>query len=164
LVIVTTTGDGPAADAPHSATITVKARSSRFGDVPDMTPEELRQRGDAADAMFRGMVAGLRQRIAAWRGVGSQHANAKLAFGTAAYLSIMSAPLTSVQWLVRAEDARLDAAAVNDPQVKRMLLVMAAGYERLAAHAVCLEQSGLPHEGARADFQLRGVRGTPRSW
>ena len=69
-----------------------------------------------------------------------------------------------VQWLVRAEDARLDAAAVNDPQVKRMMLVMAAGYERLAAHAVCLEQSGLPHEGARADFQLRGVRGTPRSW
>ena len=44
------------------------------------------------------------------------------------------------------------------------MLVMAAGYERLAAHAVCLEQSGLPHEGARADFQLRGVRGTPRSW
>jgi hypothetical protein len=76
----------------------------------------------------------------------------------------MSAPLTSVQWLVRAEDARLDAAAMNDPQVKRMMLVMAAGYERLAAHAVCLEQSGLPHEGARADFQLRGVRGTPRSW
>ena len=95
---------------------------------------------------------------------GSQHANAKLAFGAADYLSIMSAPLTSVQWLVRAEDARLDAAAVNDPQVKRMMLVMAAGYERLAAHAVCLEQSGLPHEGARADFQLRGVRGTPRSW
>ena len=87
-------------------------------------------------------------------GVGSQHANANLAFGAA----------TSVQWLVRAEDARLDAAAMNDPQVKRMMLVMAAGYERLAAHAVCLEQSGLPHEGARADFQLRGVRGTPRSW
>ena len=87
-----------------------------------------------------------------------------MAFGTAAYLSIMSAPLTSVQWLVRAEDARLDAAAVNDPQVKRMMLVMAAGYERLAAHAVCLEQSGLPHEGARADYQLRRVRGTPRSW
>ena len=57
-----------------------------------------------------------------------------------------------------------DAAAVNDPQVKRMMLVMAAGYERLAAHAVCLEQSGLPHEGARADFQLKGVRGTPRCW
>ena len=90
-------------------------------------------------------------------GVGSQHANAKLAFGAAD-------PLTSVQWLVRAEDARLDAAAMIDPQVKRIMLVMAAGYERLAAHAVCLEQSGLPHEGARADFQLRGVRGTPRSW
>jgi hypothetical protein len=73
----------------------------------------------------------------------------------------MSPPLTSVQWLVRAEDARLDAAAMNDPQAKRMMLVMAAGCE---AHAVWLERSGLPHEGARTDFQLRGLRGTPRSW
>ena len=73
----------------------------------------------------------------------------------------MSPPLTSVQWLVRAEDARLDAAAMNDPQAKRMMLVMAAGYE---AHATWLERSGLPHEGARTDFQLRGLRGTPRSW
>jgi hypothetical protein len=76
----------------------------------------------------------------------------------------MSAPLTSVQWLIRAEDARRDAAATKDPQVKRIMLVMAAGYERLAAHAMYLEQSGLPHEGARTDFQFRGVRGTPRSW
>ena len=76
----------------------------------------------------------------------------------------MSASLTSVQWLVRAEDARLDAAAMNDPQAKRMMLVMVAGYERLAAHAMHLERSGLPHEGARTDFQLRGLRGTPRSW
>jgi hypothetical protein len=73
----------------------------------------------------------------------------------------MSAPLTSVQWLVRAEDARLDAAAMSDPQAKRMTLVLAAGYE---AHAIYLERSGLPHEGARTDFQLRGFRGTPRSW
>ena len=73
----------------------------------------------------------------------------------------MSPPLTSVQWLVRAEDARLDAAATDDPQARRMMLVMAAGYE---AHAMWLERSGLPHEGARTDFQLRGLRGTPRSW
>ena len=73
----------------------------------------------------------------------------------------MSVPLTSVQWLVRAEDARLDAAAMNDPQAKRMMLVMAAGYERLAAHAKWLERSGLPHEGARTDFQLRGLRAHP---
>jgi hypothetical protein len=50
---------------------------------------------------------------------------------------------------------------MNDPQAKRMMLVMAAGYE---AHAVWLERSGLPHEGTRTDFQLRGLRGTPRSW
>ena len=76
----------------------------------------------------------------------------------------MSTPLTAVQWLVRAEDARADAAALSDPQAKRMVLMMAAGYERLAAHVVGLELSGLPHQGARADFQLRGLRGTPRSW
>ena len=73
----------------------------------------------------------------------------------------MSPPLTPVQWLVRAEDARLDAAAMSDPQAKRMMLVMAAGYE---THAMWLERSGLPHERARTDFQLRGLRGTPRSW
>jgi len=73
----------------------------------------------------------------------------------------MSTPLIAAQWLVRAEDARLDAATMNDPQAKRMMLVMAAGYE---AHAMWLERSGLPHEGARTDFQLRGIRGTPRSW
>jgi hypothetical protein len=76
----------------------------------------------------------------------------------------MSASLTSVQWLVRAEEARLDAAAMNDPQAKRLMLVMVAGYERLAAHAMHLERSGLLHERARTDFQLRGFQGTPRSW
>ena len=73
----------------------------------------------------------------------------------------MSTPLTSGQWLVRAEDARLDAAAMDDPRAKRMMLMMAAGYE---AHAGWLERLGLPHEGARTDFQLRGIRGTPRGW
>jgi hypothetical protein len=80
----------------------------------------------------------------------------------------MSTSLTSVQWLVRAEDARLDAAAMNDPQAERLMLLMATGYGRQAAHAAAhamdLERSGLPHEEARADFQLRGLRGTPRSW
>ena len=73
----------------------------------------------------------------------------------------MSVPLTSVQWLVQAEDARLDAAARNDPQAKRMVLAMVAGYEKLATLAMYLERSGLPHEGARTDFRLRGPRGTP---
>ena len=38
------------------AIVTVKRRSSRFGDAPDLTPEEHRRRGDAADALFREMV------------------------------------------------------------------------------------------------------------
>ena len=31
-------------------------RRGRFGDVPDMTPEERKRRGDAADALFRELV------------------------------------------------------------------------------------------------------------
>jgi hypothetical protein len=39
-----------------SAIVTAKnPRRSRFGEVPDMTPEEHRRRGDAADALFREM-------------------------------------------------------------------------------------------------------------
>jgi hypothetical protein len=39
-----------------SAIVTAKnLRRSRFGDVPDMTPEEHKRRGDAADALFREM-------------------------------------------------------------------------------------------------------------
>jgi hypothetical protein len=76
----------------------------------------------------------------------------------------MSVLLSAVQWLVRAEEARLDAATMHDPEVRRMTLLMAAGYERQAEHAASLERWGLPHERPRADFQLRGFRGTPRSW
>ena len=43
-----------------SAIITIK-RKSRFGDVPDMTPEEHRRRGDAADALFREIVRRVRK-------------------------------------------------------------------------------------------------------
>ena len=40
-----------------SAVVTAKRpRSSRFGDAPDLTTEEHRRRGDAADALFREIV------------------------------------------------------------------------------------------------------------
>lgn len=41
----------------RSAIVTPKGkRISLFGDAPDMTPEEHRRRGDAADALFREIV------------------------------------------------------------------------------------------------------------
>ena len=43
-------------DPPKSAIVTVKRRPGRFGDAPDLTPEEHRQRGNAADALFREIV------------------------------------------------------------------------------------------------------------
>ena len=43
-------------DDRKSAIVTAKnPRRGRFGDVPDMTPEEHKRRGDAADALFREM-------------------------------------------------------------------------------------------------------------
>jgi hypothetical protein len=69
-----------------------------------------------------------------------------------------------MQWLVRADEARIDAAAIPDPQARRMMLLMAVGYERMAEHAASLERLGLPHQVPQADFRLslRGFRGTPR--
>lgn len=42
----------PATDERASAIVIVR-KPGRIGAVPDMTPEEHRQRGDAADALFR---------------------------------------------------------------------------------------------------------------
>jgi hypothetical protein len=42
-------------DPPRSAIVTIRRRGKRFGDVPDMTPEEHKRRGDGADAMFQEM-------------------------------------------------------------------------------------------------------------
>ena len=46
----------PANDDPKPARIVTARRPGRqFADVPDVTPEEQRGRGDAADALFREM-------------------------------------------------------------------------------------------------------------
>jgi len=46
----------PVNDDRKPVIVTAKRRPGRFGDVPDMTLEEHRRRGDAADALFREMV------------------------------------------------------------------------------------------------------------
>jgi hypothetical protein len=45
----------PANDDRKSAIVTVRRRG-RFGDAPDMTPEEYQRRGEAADALWRELV------------------------------------------------------------------------------------------------------------
>ena len=50
------TTPAPANDDRKPAIVTAKRRRGRFGDAPDLTPEEHQQRGDAADALFREMV------------------------------------------------------------------------------------------------------------
>ena len=47
----------PAANVDRKpAIVTAKRRPGRFGEVPDMTLEEHRRRGEAADTLFREMV------------------------------------------------------------------------------------------------------------
>ena len=46
----------PANDDRKPAIVTVKRRRSRFGDVPDMAPEEHRRRGEAATELWREMM------------------------------------------------------------------------------------------------------------
>jgi hypothetical protein len=46
--------------AAKSAIVTVHRPGRRFADVPDMTPEEYRHRGDAADALWRELVRRVR--------------------------------------------------------------------------------------------------------
>ncbi len=60
LSIATTRSPAPANAAPGSAIVTAR-RSGRFGDAPDLTPEEHKRRGDAADALWRELVRRVRQ-------------------------------------------------------------------------------------------------------
>jgi hypothetical protein len=43
------------------AIVTIKRKSGKFADVPDMTPEEHKRRGDAADALWRELVRRVRE-------------------------------------------------------------------------------------------------------
>jgi hypothetical protein len=49
-------GAEPANDDRQSSIVTVRRPRGRFGDAPDLTPEEHKRRGDAADALFRELV------------------------------------------------------------------------------------------------------------
>jgi hypothetical protein len=42
-------------DGQKSSIVTIRRRGKRFADVPDMTPEEHKRRGDGAAAMFQEM-------------------------------------------------------------------------------------------------------------
>jgi hypothetical protein len=43
-------------DGKKSAIVTARKPGKRFGDVPDLPPEEHQRRGDAADALWRELV------------------------------------------------------------------------------------------------------------
>ena len=46
----------PANDDRKARIVTTRPKRGRFGDVPDLTPEEHQRRGDAADELFRELV------------------------------------------------------------------------------------------------------------
>jgi hypothetical protein len=46
--------------------------------------------------------------------------------------------LPTEYWLAQAADARALADEMDDPDAKRVILMIIAGYEQLAAHAVAM--------------------------
>jgi hypothetical protein len=46
----------PANDDRKTRIVTTRPKRGRFGEAPDLTPEEVRRRGDAADALWRELV------------------------------------------------------------------------------------------------------------
>ena len=55
-------GEAPAETRPERPVIVTPPRvRGRFGNVPDMTPEEHQRRGDAAKAPFRDLVRRVRE-------------------------------------------------------------------------------------------------------
>ena len=46
--------------------------------------------------------------------------------------------MTTADWLRRAADAWSEADAAQDPELRRVKVILAAGYERLAKHAAYL--------------------------
>jgi hypothetical protein len=48
--------------ATKSAIVTARRPGKRYVEMPDMTPEELQRRGDAADALFREVVRRIKRR------------------------------------------------------------------------------------------------------
>jgi hypothetical protein len=46
----------PANDDRKATIVTTRPRRGRFGEAPELTPEEHRQRGDTAEALFRELV------------------------------------------------------------------------------------------------------------
>ncbi len=50
------------ASTPKSAIVTAKRPGAPRNDVPDLTPEELQRRADAADALWRELVRRVREK------------------------------------------------------------------------------------------------------
>ena len=59
----------------------------------------------------------------------------------------MPREFTLAYWLLRASDARSLAEDMSDPEAKRMMLTVAAGYERLARHHASQQEIGIPMDG-----------------
>jgi hypothetical protein len=58
---------------------------------------------------------------------------------------------TSAHWRDRAEDARVHAAEMLDPDSRRMMLVVASNYDKLAAYTEKLERERLARTARNSD-------------
>jgi hypothetical protein len=54
---------------------------------------------------------------------------------------------TPGEWLSKAAEARLLADALNDPGARQSMLLIAAGYVKMAGHAAALQDARSPVDG-----------------
>ena len=62
------------------------------------------------------------------------------------YVFAMPRSPTSLQWLMRADEARSRADEMDDDESKLAMLEIAAGYELLAEQAASIAEAGIPVE------------------
>jgi len=140
-----------AADALAAVQAAQVSRSELEAEVALLRTDLDTARGLEAERKGRRRWARLR---AAWRGNDVAVRSRTIEFSVlrmGLQLGIMPVPVTAVHWLIRAADAREDAAAMTSPEAQRVMLFVAAGYDRLAQYAASIERSGLLREMAETD-------------
>jgi hypothetical protein len=69
----------------------------------------------------------------------------------------MQPTMTTAEWLRRAADAWSEADTTQDPEVRRVKVILAEGYERLAKHAAHLADYDAPAAHGRLSNNARFV-------
>ncbi len=58
---------------------------------------------------------------------------------------------SAAEWLLKAEDARQLADTMTDAGARNTMLLIAAGYEKMARHAALMQRMNLPTEKSESN-------------